>query len=107
MSDPNKLPNGLIVLAGHEFKIEDLLKRAILNARPDKVNGTAPRWVAMCDAFAVGSSVAWDLCKAFDLNPDQQMSGPICETCEENAALEQEEAEDAEFELIKPEHQGE
>ncbi len=50
----------------------DLVERAIRNVRPS-FNGN-PRWVAVRDLFAVGSTSATSLCKRFDLDPDEELT---------------------------------
>lgn len=50
---------------------EQLLSRAVRNARPRK--GRVPRWSAVADAFALGSTFSIQLCRRFGLDPDQQI----------------------------------
>ena len=56
------------------FTAEGLVERAIRNARA-RCKGDFPRWVAVRDTFATGSSVAIDLCKYYDLDPHEILSG--------------------------------
>jgi hypothetical protein len=51
-----------------DIPTEDLLRRAVMNARGRK-NG--PRWVAVMDAFGLGSTYARQLCRLFGLDPDE------------------------------------
>lgn len=57
----------------------ELVKRAVSNARPTK-GGMHPRWVAVKEVFAVGSTTAQQICEVFDVNPDELLRGPY-ETC--------------------------
>lgn len=50
---------------------EKLLERAVKAARPKK--GRAPRWSAVADLFAPGSTYAAQLCRRFGLDPDQEI----------------------------------
>ena len=54
---------------------EELLNRAVRNARSrDCRKGERhPRWVAVVDAFALGSSFASQLCRRFGLDPDEMV----------------------------------
>lgn len=54
----------------------ELLGRAVKAARSRKHNKGVkhPRWVAVMDAFALGSNYAGELCRRFDLNPDEEVS---------------------------------
>jgi len=63
-----------------EYTDKELFKRALRNARP-RACGTAPRWVAVMDTFAVGSTVAADICRKHDLAPDEFVPGPRCLAC--------------------------
>ncbi len=67
-----KLPEG--------YTFEKLVKRAVRNARP-RLAGTSPRWVAVMDTFATGSTVAIEICRAFDLDPNETVSGVRCISC--------------------------
>ena len=57
------------------FSVSDeaLLRRAVRNARDRSCRKgvTHPRWVAVADAFALGSSFATQLCRRFDVDPDE------------------------------------
>lgn len=64
-----------------EITDEQLVKRAMMNARPRKL-GDSPRWVAVMDTFALGSGYAWEICKIHGLEPEEIVSGPCCETCD-------------------------
>lgn len=64
-----------------EISAEDLVKRAVRNARPHR-SGAAPRWVAVMDAFAIGSTCAYQLCRLHGLDPEEKVSGARCVACE-------------------------
>lgn len=63
-----------------EITDEQLVKRAMMNARPHS-NGEAQRWVAVMDTFGLGSTYAWELCQAHNLNPEDKVSGGHCDSC--------------------------
>lgn len=67
-----------------EITDADLVRRAVMNARPRGMGG-APRWAAVMDTFALGSTYAWELCEATGFDPEAQVSGATCPRCEENA----------------------
>lgn len=52
-----------------------LLRRAVANARSrDRRKGERhPRWTAVMDAFALGSTFSRQLCRRFDLDPDEEV----------------------------------
>jgi hypothetical protein len=53
----------------------DLLHRAVKNARANYHKGRKhPRWVAVRDTFAIGSTSAHELCRRFGLDPDELVS---------------------------------
>ena len=54
----------------------ELLRRAVRAARDrDHRKGYKhPRWVAVMDAFSLGSTFARQLCRRLDLNPDEMVS---------------------------------
>lgn len=64
-----------------EFDFEELVKRAVLNARPQNVNGTTAKWFAVSLTFAVGSTRARELCNWAGVDPDREILGPFCD-CE-------------------------
>ena len=56
-----------------DYPDEELLRRAVANCR-DRTAPSGfqhPRWVAVADTFALGSTYAMELCKRFDLDPDE------------------------------------
>lgn len=50
----------------------DLLKRAVTNARTKK-RRAAPRWHAVSEVFALGSTYSAQLCVRFDLDPHEMV----------------------------------
>jgi hypothetical protein len=58
-----------------EIPDEKLLERAVRSCRDRSANKGVrhPRWVAVMDAFALGSSYAHELCRRFGLDPDEQV----------------------------------
>ncbi len=58
-------------LAFDDVPDERLVERAVRGARPRK--GRVPRWSAVADAFALGSTYATQLCRRFNIDPDQQV----------------------------------
>ena len=52
---------------------EELLARAVKNARARRKRERHPRWVAVMDAFALGSTYATQLCQRFSLDPDEMV----------------------------------
>jgi hypothetical protein len=59
----------------------DLVKRALRNCRPKKP-GQSPRWSAVSDSFCLGSTFSIELCRRFNIDPHEQLEGPVCETCQ-------------------------
>lgn len=53
----------------------ELLKRAVENCRSRNHNKGRwhPRWVAVMDAFALGSNFSRELCWRFDIDPDEEV----------------------------------
>ncbi|WP_310619646.1 hypothetical protein [Flexibacterium corallicola] len=51
----------------------ELLRRAVGNARRKQGRSRHPRWVAVMDVFGLGSTYACELCRRFDLDPDEQV----------------------------------
>lgn len=58
----------------------NLVERAVKNAKAHKA-GNSPMWVAVMDAFALGSTSAQELCKRYDLDPRKEVSGVRCIAC--------------------------
>lgn len=59
----------------HGYFAEDLLHRAVWNARDRNARKGQkhPRWVAVMDAFALGSGYSHDLCRKFGLDPEEEV----------------------------------
>lgn len=57
----------------NEIPLEELVRRATRNARSRtaRKGQKHPRWVAVMDTFALGSTYAHDLCRRFNLDPDE------------------------------------
>jgi ribosomal protein S13 len=53
----------------HDITAEDLVKRALMNLRGKR----KLRWVAVTDAFAVGSTAAYEICRHFGFDPDEEL----------------------------------
>jgi hypothetical protein len=63
----------VIDLAGHNFQERDLIKRVMMNlTRRSKAQ--PQRWIAVRDAFGVGSTVAHALCREFGYDPDEELT---------------------------------
>lgn len=58
-----------------DYSDEDLLRRAVRNARDPNKRGrsNAARWVHVMEVFALGSTYAAQLCRRFDLDPDEMV----------------------------------
>lgn len=52
---------------------DELLGRAVRNARPESRRRRSPRWVAVMDSFSLGSTFAHQLCIRFNLDPDEMV----------------------------------
>jgi hypothetical protein len=50
-----------------------LVERAVRAALPRRTRGYAPRWVAVADTLAMGSTTSALLCRRFGLNPDEHI----------------------------------
>jgi hypothetical protein len=63
-----------------DYTAEELVSRAVRNARPHAC-GESPRWVAIQDTFALGSTYSIQLCRIHGLDPEEKVSGPRCISC--------------------------
>lgn len=63
-----------------DYSQESLVDRAVRNAKPHTA-GEAPRWVAVGDVFALGSTYARELCRIHGLDPDEKVTGVHCLSC--------------------------
>jgi hypothetical protein len=52
----------------YDIPDEKLIERAVRNARPLR---RAPRWSAISDQFSLGCTYSKQLCRRFDLEPDE------------------------------------
>jgi hypothetical protein len=52
---------------------EELLRRVVRNARPRKRGRGFTRWIAVMHTFLVGSTLARQLCRRFDIDPDEKV----------------------------------
>lgn len=50
---------------------EKLIARVVRSARPRK--GRVPRWAAVGEIFALGSTFSIQLCRRFGVDPDEQI----------------------------------
>lgn len=55
-----------------DYTAEELVSRAVRNARPHEC-GESPRWVAIQDTFALGSTYSIQLCRIHGLDPDEKV----------------------------------
>lgn len=62
-----------------EISDAELVRRAVRNARPHR-RGKSPRWVAVMDTFALGSTYAGELCQIHELDPEEIVRGPNCDS---------------------------
>ena len=67
-----KMPEG--------YTFPNLTERAIRNAIPHTTD-PSERWVAIGDTFAVGNTVAIEICKAYGLDPHEFVHGVTCISC--------------------------
>ena len=56
----------------HEIPDFKLVERAVRNARRQR-SRKEPRWVHVSHVFALGSTYATQLCRRFDLDPDEMV----------------------------------
>ncbi len=49
---------------------EELLRRAVRSARGKRAG---PRWAAVSEVFCLGSTFATQLCRRFDVDPDEKV----------------------------------
>lgn len=59
-----------------EIPDEELLRRAVQTARKRMARRGQKhlRWVAVMDAFMLGSNYAAELCRRFDIDPNEEVS---------------------------------
>ena len=64
----------------HPFRA---LYSAVVRARPDRTED-GPRWKAVNDVLGYGAATSVNICKIFDLDPDEIVKGSFCQHCEDN-----------------------
>ncbi len=52
---------------------DELLRRAVKNARSRTSAGYQTRWSCVAECFLVGSTYAAELCRRFGLDPDEKV----------------------------------
>lgn len=57
-----------------DYDAEKYVERAVRNAK-SRLVGQSPRWAAVSEIFACGSGYAHELCRRFDLDPDELVLG--------------------------------
>ena len=55
------------------LELGKLVRHVVLYAGRVLTRGVIPRWVAVKDAFAVGPTTAYQLCREYNLNPDDMV----------------------------------
>ena len=60
----------------HSIGVEELIGRAIKNARSRRYNKGAkhPRWVAVKDLLQLGTGFSMEICRYYGLDPDEEVS---------------------------------
>ena len=61
-----------------DYSDKNLIKRALLGARLNAPEEHA-RWAAVAQNFFLGSTYAKELCRLYDLDPDEILPGRECE----------------------------
>jgi hypothetical protein len=59
----------------------ELLRRAIVYAKPNVGMASRQRWACVKDVFGVGSTTATILCREAGVDPDEELTGIMCEGC--------------------------
>lgn len=54
-----------------EIADEDLIRRAVRSFKTVKRGYGRPRWAAVSELFGLGSTYSQQLCRRFDLDPDE------------------------------------
>lgn len=55
---------------------DELLKRAVRNCRRSRGRSRLPLWSVVGDRFALGSTYSIELCRRFDLDPEEMVKAP-------------------------------
>ncbi len=53
------------------YTMEDLVERVLMNV--GRRRRKLPRWAHVSDAFAMGSTYSRELCRAFGMDPDEEI----------------------------------
>ncbi|QLG96678.1 hypothetical protein HZF02_32695 (plasmid) [Pseudomonas yamanorum] len=61
-----------MILANIQFDERDLIERVMHNMRPCKRRQL--RWILVRDTFGVGSTVAYAMCREFNLDPEENLT---------------------------------
>lgn len=56
-----------------EIPDEELLRRAVRNCRRGRGRWKVPLWSKVSDRFALGSTFAIELCRRFELDPEEMV----------------------------------
>lgn len=70
---------GIMDFSGN-YSFEKMVERAVRNAKP-RIAGDSPRWVAVMDTFATGSTTAYEICRHYGLDPNEKVLGIHCISC--------------------------
>lgn len=54
-------------------ELQDLVERAVRNAKPRRAGVLVQRWIAVKEVFAVGRTRAEDLCHRYGLDPEEMI----------------------------------
>lgn len=57
----------------YDIADDELLKRAVRGCRRGRRRGKVPLWSAVSDRFALGSTYSIQLCRRFDLDPEEMV----------------------------------
>lgn len=69
MKTTTKVHNGTVA----DIPDSELLRRAVTNARMHHSAGRHPRWYCVSAVFFLGSTYAQQLCRRFELDPDEMV----------------------------------
>lgn len=64
---------GVLERSVNDIADVELLRRAVKNARAPGRRGKHSRQEAVQMTFALGSTYAWQLCKRFDVDPEEKV----------------------------------
>ena len=66
-------PTADALLAEHGYAAPKLIERAMFAMKPRSYK-SCPRWVAVMDTFATGSTMAYALCVAHGYDPEEKIT---------------------------------